>query len=110
MGDNLFPKVKAWHRGDDPHPGELVIGEEFKTVPTDRWKRVFADAGIPWGLARGKFTTRNIRTTFCMLAFQAGARPEELVEQTGHSEATLLRYYAQASPTQRRRAEQDAEG
>jgi len=44
------------------------------------------------------------RTTFCMLAFQNGARPEELVQQTGHSLATLFGYYAQASPTQRRRA------
>lgn len=104
IGDELLPKLAAWHEGDDPHPDELVIGEEFKTVPTQRWRRVFADAGIPWGLARGKFTTRNLRTTFCMLAFQNGARPEELVQQTGHSLATLFGYYAQASPTQRRRA------
>lgn len=104
LGDKLIPKVTAWHEGDDPHADELVIGEEFKTVPTQRWRRVFADAGIPWGLARGKFTTRNLRTTFCMLAFQNGARPEELVQQTGHSLTTLFGYYAQASPEQRERA------
>ena len=103
-GKELLPKLKAWYEGDDPHPNELVISEEFKTVPRKRWRTVFDDAGIPWGQARGEFTTHNLRTTFCMLAFQNGARPADLVEQTGHSLATLFGYYAQASPTQRRRA------
>lgn len=39
-----------------------------------------------------------------MLTFQHGARPEELVQQTGHSIETLFGYYAEASREQRRRA------
>lgn len=103
-GDELLSKLAAWHEGDDPHPDELVIGEEFEEVPTQRWRNVFEHAGIPWGRARDKFTTRNLRTTFCMLAFQNGARPEALVQQTGHSIATLFAYYAQASKEQREQA------
>ena len=80
-------------------------GTEPKVVfPYERWREVFAAARIPWGTERGRFTTRNLRTTFCMLAFQNGARPEELVQQTGHSIETLLGYYAEASREQRRRA------
>ena len=103
-GDELLPKLVTWHDADDPEPDGLVIGEAFNTVPRWRWRRVFADAGIPWGVGRGKFTPRNLRTTFACLAFQNGAQPADLVEQTGHSLATLFDYYAQASPAQRRKA------
>lgn len=67
-------------------------------------RAVFKAAEIPWGAERGQFTTRNLRTTFCMLAFQNGARPEELVQQPGHSMETLFGFYAEASSAQRLRA------
>jgi len=113
-GKQLLPDLAAWHKADRPkvngqgvdgaEPSGRMIGEAFKAFPYQRWRAVFKAAGVPWGTERGQFTTRNLRTTFCMLAFQNGARPEELVQQTGHSVETLFGYYAEASREQRRRA------
>lgn len=113
-GDQLLSDIETWHKADRPdvggaeavaaEPSGPVIGETFKAFPYSRWRAVFKAAGIPWGTERGQITTRNLRTTFCMLAFQNGARPEELVQQTGHSMETLFGFYAEASSTQRLRA------
>lgn len=108
-GTQLLPDLAGWYKADRPvadagEPTGAVIGESFRAFPYQRWRAVFATAKVPWGTERGQFTTRNLRTTFCMLAFQNGARPEELVQQTGHSVETLFGYYAEASREQRRRA------
>jgi integrase len=106
-GAQLLPELATWHdadKGDETEPTGPVIGEAFDSFPYQRWRAVFATAKVPWGTERGQFTTRNLRTTFCMLAFQNGARPEDLVQQTGHSVETLFGYYAEASRAQRRRA------
>ncbi len=103
-GARLLPDLAKWHDADGPEPSGPILGEAFESFPYQRWHDVFRTAEIPWGSDRGAFTTRNLRTTFCMLAFQNGARPEELVQQTGHSLATLFGYYAEASREQRRRA------
>jgi len=103
-GEHLLPELQAWHKADDPAAGDLVVGEAFARIYYERWQPIFKAAGIPWGLGRGEFTPRNLRTTFCMLAFQNGARPEELVQQTGHSLVTLFKFYAEASRDQRLRA------
>ena len=91
-------------QADGPADRDPVLGESFEALPYKRWHAIFEAAAIPWGTERGEFTARNLRTTFCMLAFQNGARPEELVQQTGHSLQTLFEYYAEASREQRRRA------
>ncbi len=116
-GDELLEELRAWHAeheaarrafeadpGQHREPSPRVIGQTLANVPHARWQVVFDLAEIPWGAGEGRFTPRNLRTTFAMLAFQNGARPEELVEQTGHSLETLMAYYAEASPEQRRRA------
>jgi integrase len=101
-GEYLLPHLREWRkaaRGLD----ERVIGPGPKDA-RDRWLRLFQAAEIPWGAGPGGFTPRNLRTTFCMHALQHGAQPHELVEQTGHSIETLLKYYAEASREQRQRA------
>jgi integrase len=113
-GKQLLPDLAAWYKADCAkvngteapagEPSGSIIGETFEAFPYSRWRPVFTAAKVPWGTARGEYTTRNLRTTFCMLAFQNGARPEELVQQTGHSLETLFAYYAEASRDQRRRA------
>ncbi len=102
VDDELLGRLKEWGRGREP--GEPVIGREFAEVPYAQWRRAFATAGVEWAGGKGGFTARNLRTTYVSLAIRNGALPWELAPQTGHSEGTLMAYYAEIAQEQKARA------
>lgn len=98
-GSELLPLLKEWKLSTGKE--KRVIGAVHKLIPRRRLSKVFKRAKIPYSGSAGGFTLRNLRTTFCMLAFNQGAKPEDLIAQTGHSLATLMAYYAEADRERR---------
>ncbi len=100
--EEVVKQAKQWKLSAS---SSFVVGNEWQEgVPHRRWTAAYKAAGIPWGNRPDAFTTRNMRTTFTMLSFEHGAKPEDLIEQTGHSLAVLLAYYAEANVDRKRSA------
>ncbi len=80
--------LASWHEADGKPRSGRVLGHAYNEQPKKHWRAAFKRAGLD-----GRYTARNFRTTFCSRAFNGGARPEDLVAQTGHTLPTLMAYY-----------------
>ena len=98
LSSALLPKVRRWVDGRGPD--ELVIGKPLAVPPYQMLRRIFSEAGVPWGSGLGH-TIRTMRTTFVAAARAAGVEDGHLADQAGHSVEMSREWYSRSTVEQR---------
>ena len=100
VDDELAVMLEEWKKHDKAKPEARVVGHRYADhhSASKGWRGVFRRAGL------AAHTPRVLRRTFRTWAFDAGKRPEDIVEQTGHDITILIRYYKERRGEGRERA------
>ena len=77
-----------------------MIGKPLAVPPYQMLRRIFSEAGVPWGSGLGH-TIRTMRTTFVAAARAAGVEDGHLADQAGHSVEMSREWYSRSTVEQR---------